>query len=275
MSIGGLILISFVDPIAKTNTEVEMIKNAIQEKLESGEVVVNAWLWFGDSFAAEIMAAQGFDSVTLDLQHGLIGLHEAVTMLQAISSQPVVPLVRVQSNDSGWIMKMLDAGALGIICPMISTREECERFVAACRYPPVGVRSFGPSRCNARYGADYADFANDSILTFAMIETRLALENLEDILSTPGLDAVYVGPNDLALALGYPPSQDSIEPEVIEAIDRIVTTAIRYKISPGIACPSGEVARRRVKEGYRFVSPGNQAGMMAAAARTAIECVRG
>lgn len=248
-----------------------MIKSRVREVWKEGGVAINAWLWFGDSFSAEIMAGEAFDSVTVDLQHGLIDLHAAVTMLQAISIRPATtPIARVQSNDPGSVMKLLDAGALGIVCPMISSRAECETFVAACRYPPQGVRSFGPSRCLVRYGADYVREADEAVITFAMIETRQALDQLDEILSVEGLDAVYVGPNDLAMALGYPPSQDSSEPEIVEAIALIASTAKKHGVIPGIACPSGAVARQRINQGFRFVTPGNQANLMAAAARAAI-----
>jgi 4-hydroxy-2-oxoheptanedioate aldolase len=246
------------------------MRNNVRAAWAKGQAAVNGWLWFPDSFAAEILAAQGFDSVTVDMQHGLIDRGDSVALLQAIATQNVTALARVQANIPGDIMKLLDAGALGIICPMVSTRAEAEAFVAACRYPPQGNRSFGPSACITRYGADYVERANDQVLAFAMIETREALANLDDILSVPGLDGVYVGPNDLALSLGYPASQDSTEKEIVDAIATIAAKAHQHGVVPGIACPSGAVARKRIAQGFRFVTPGNQAALMAAAAKAAV-----
>lgn len=246
------------------------IINRVREKLARGEAALNGWLWFPDSFAAEITAAQGYDSVTVDMQHGLIDRGDTVSLFQAIATQGVTAMARVQSNDAGDIMKLLDAGALGIICPMVSTRAQSESLVSACRYPPRGSRSFGPSACITRYGQNYVAEADASVMAFAMIETREALANLDEILSVDGLDGVYVGPNDLALSLGYGASQDSKEPEIVAAIAMIAEKAIRHGIIPGIACPSGEVARRRIEQGFRFVTPGNQASLLAAAARAAV-----
>ena len=129
------------------------------------------------------MAAQGWDSLTIDLQHGLIDYQVAVGMLQAISGGPTTPLVRIPWLDPAIIMKLLDAGAYGVICPMINSAEETERFVAACRYPPAGIRSFGPLRARLYAGSDYFKEANRTILAIAMIETHSALEHLDEILS--------------------------------------------------------------------------------------------
>lgn len=250
------------------------IRNTLREAWARGEPAVNGWLWFPDPFAAEITAAQGYDSVTIDMQHGLIDRGDCVALLQAIATQGVTALARVQSNDAGDIMKLLDAGVLGVICPMVSTRAQCEAFVSACRYPPRGQRSFGPSACYTRYGQDYVSHADDAVLTLAMIETCEALENLDDICSVKGLDGLYVGPNDLCLSLGYKASQDSAEPEVVAAIKSIREAAERHGLVPGIACPSAAVARKRIAEGFRFVTPGNQGYLLASAARAAVEEAR-
>ena len=251
-----------------------MIPNKVRAAWAEGRAAVNGWLWFPDSFAAEIFSAQGFDSVTVDMQHGLIDRGDSVACMQAIATQGVTALVRVQANIPGDIMKALDAGALGIICPMVSTRAEAEALVSACRYPPRGSRSFGPSACITRYGADYVAEADGAVMAFAMIETRAALANLDEILAVPGLDGVYVGPNDLALALGYPATQDSSEPEIVDAIATIAAKAKAHGVVPGIACPSGAVAKKRVQQGFTFVTPANQASLMAGAAKAAVAEVR-
>ena len=148
------------------------------------------------------MAHAGFDSLTVDMQHGLSHFESAVPMFQAISTTDTVPLARVPWNEPGIIMKLLDAGCYGIICPMINSADEAAAFVGACRYPPHGYRSYGPTRAALYAGADYAAHANEEVLTLAMIETKAGLENLEAIVQTPGLDAVYVGPADLSQSLG-------------------------------------------------------------------------
>jgi 4-hydroxy-2-oxoheptanedioate aldolase len=232
-----------------------MRKNGVRDIWASGGKVVNGWLGIPSSFSAEVMANADLDSLTIDMQHGIVEYQTAVTMLQGISTTNVTPLVRVPWNDPIPIMKMLDAGAYGIICPMVNTREECEKFVRACRYAPAGYRSFGPARAAIYGGADYASEANSSVITLAMIETAEAMENLEDIMSVEGLDAVYVGPTDLSISLGHAPGTKgaSLEPvadNVIAAIDEILATAAKKGIKTGIQCTSGEGVRDKFQKGF-------------------------
>ena len=180
-----------------------MRPNRLREIWQEGGAAVNGWLQLPHGFAAEVMAAQGWDSLTVDMQHGPVGYDVALTMLQALSASDVTPLARVPWNEPGIIMKMLDAGCYGIICPMVNSAEEARRFVGACRYPPKGYRSFGPTRVSFYAGSDYAQHANDTVIALAMIETAQAIENLDAILDTPGLDGVYIGPADLSQSLGY------------------------------------------------------------------------
>ena len=156
-----------------------MRENALKNLMSKDLPALNGWLCLPASFSAEVMAAQGWDSLTIDLQHGLIDYQVAVGMLQAISGGRATPLVRIPWLDPAIIMKVLDAGAYGVICPMINSAEETERFVAACRYPPAGIRSFGPLRARVYAGSDYFKEANRTILAIAMIETRSALEQLD------------------------------------------------------------------------------------------------
>lgn len=231
-----------------------MLRNSAKVKLKRGSPVVNGWLHIPSSLSAEAMAHAGFDTLTLDLQHGPIEFGTALTMLQAISSTPTVPLARAPWNEPGIIMKLLDAGCYGVICPMISTREQCEAFVATCRYPPHGVRSFGPTRVQLHAGADYAEHANDEVLTFAMIETAEALRNLDDIMSVPGLDAVYVGPADLSQSLGGAPGADWEEGPVVEALSKIVGAAHEHGVIAGIHTVSTSYAQKMTRLGYKFVT---------------------
>lgn len=242
-----------------------MRPNVLRQLKATGKPIVNAWLSIGSSYSAEIVAHGGYDSVTVDCQHGMMGFDVALTMLQAISTTSAIPLVRPSRNDPAEIMRWLDAGAYGLICPMISTRAEAETFVAACRYPPVGNRSFGPSRGLLYGGPDYAAHANDAILTLGMIETAEGLANLDAIVATPGLDGIYVGPNDLALALRRDPKAESDDPIMTEAIERIRTaTSVAGKIA-GIFCSGGPGAARRWREGFDLLTPGNDAMLLKAA----------
>ena len=174
-----------------------MRKNNVKEIWKNGKAVINGWLAIPNSFSAEIMSHENWDSLTIDIQHGLNDYSTSISMLQAISTTEKVPLARVPWNEPGIIMKMLDAGTYGIICPMINTKEECEKFVKACRYAPQGYRSVGPLRASIYGGQDYIQNANNEILTMAMIESKEAVKNLDEILSVKGLDAIYIGPADL------------------------------------------------------------------------------
>jgi 4-hydroxy-2-oxoheptanedioate aldolase len=231
-----------------------MRENGIRRIWAGGGNVVNGWLAIPSPVSAELMAHAGWDSLCVDLQHGAIDYQVAVTMLQAISTTATVPLVRVPWNDPAIIGKLLDAGAYGVICPMVNSRAEAEAFVGACRYAPQGYRSVGPLRATLYGGADYVAQANNTILTLAMIETRQAIQNLEEILATPGLDAVYVGPSDLSVSMGHSAGFDPEFPDVLEAILRIPEAAKRHGVIPGIHVGSVAYGTRMYAAGFRFTS---------------------
>src|SRR5712691_11848578 len=167
------------------------------------------------------------------MQHGLVGYQVAVTMLHAISTTDTVPLVRVPWNEPGIIMKALDAGAYGVIVPMVNSRAEAEAAVAACRYALRGIRSYGPIRAPYYAGRDYFAHADETVLCIVMIETKEAVDKLDDILSVPGVDAAYIGPADLSVSLGLPPASDHDEPLFADAIERILDTCRRHNVVPG------------------------------------------
>jgi 4-hydroxy-2-oxoheptanedioate aldolase len=231
-----------------------MRENLLKTLWQQDGSAVNGWLSLPATFSAEVMAHQGWDSLTIDLQHGLIDYQSAVGMLQAISTTRTVPLVRVPWRDPAIIMKVLDAGAYGVICPMINSAAEAREFVAACRYPPAGIRSCGPIRANVYAGADYISKANQTIITMAMIETRAGLDDLDEILSLEGLDAIYVGPADLSIALGYEPQIDPTAEEVVQSIEHIVARARKAKIVAGIHTGSTANAQKMIRLGYQFVT---------------------
>ena len=251
-----------------------MRPNTIRQIWQRGDAVVNGWLSIPSAFAAEVMAHQGFDSLTVDMQHGVVDYQVAVTMLQAISTTPVIPLARVPWRDPAWVMKILDAGAYGIVCPMVNTRAEAEQLVAICRYPPRGYRSWGPVRASLYAGADYGDRANDEIIVMPMIETAEALKNLDDILSVPGIDAVYVGPSDLSLALGGTPRLDQTDPAVVRAQQQIVAACRRHGVVAGIHNATAAYALEMIAAGYQFVTLASDTRLLAAKAADEVAVVR-
>jgi 4-hydroxy-2-oxoheptanedioate aldolase len=252
-----------------------MRPNKLREIWARGGAVVNGWLAIANSFSAENMAHQGWDSLTIDLQHGVVDYAGMVPMLQAISTTPTVPVVRVPWLEPGIIMKTLDAGAYGVICPMVNTRADAEKLVAYTHYAPQGTRSFGPVRALLYGGADYPQHANDTIVVFAMIETSQALENLDDILATPGLDAVYIGPSDLSLALGCKPTFDDLDPKAAEAVQHILARAKAHGVVAGIHNGTPEAALKRIGMGFQFVTISSDARLMAAGAQQIVNTMRG
>jgi 4-hydroxy-2-oxoheptanedioate aldolase len=251
-----------------------MRENRIRSIWKSGGAVVNGWLAIPSVFSAETMAHQGWDSLTIDLQHGVVDYQAAVSMLTAVSTTPTVPVVRVPWLEPGILMKMLDAGAYGLICPMINTREDAQKLVAYTHYAPRGTRSFGPVRALLYGGADYPQHANDTIVTFAMIETRQALDNLDSILSVEGLDAIYIGPSDLSLALGCKPAFDDVDPPVAQAIDHILARAKAHGLVAAIHNGTPEAALARIDKGFQFVTISSDARLMAAGAQQVVAKMR-
>jgi len=251
-----------------------MRPNALRALWQSGGAAVNGWLAIANSFSAETMAHQGWDSLTIDLQHGVVDYQTMVTMLQAISTTATVPIVRVPWLEPGILMKTLDAGAYGVICPMVNSREDAQKLVAYTHYAPRGTRSFGPVRALLYGGADYPQHANDTIVTFAMIETAAALENLDEILSVEGLDAIYIGPSDLSLALGCTPTFDDLDPRAAEAVEHILARAKAHGVVAGIHNGTTEAALKRIAKGFQFVTVGSDARLMAAGAQGVMSRMR-
>ena len=251
-----------------------MRPNNLRTLWQANRPAVNGWLAVGNSFSAEVMAHQGWDTLTIDMQHGVIDYAAMVTMLQAISTTATVPVVRVPWLEPGIIMKSLDAGAYAIICPMVNTREDAQKLVAYSHYAPRGSRSFGPVRANLYGGADYPVHANDTIVTFAMIETAQALDNLDEILSVEGLDAVYIGPSDLSLALGCTPQFDDVDPPVAQAIAHILARAKAHGVRAGVHNGRTDVARARIAKGFDFVTVSSDARILMAGSQQILKDMR-
>ena len=254
-----------------------MIKNGLKRLWADGKPAINGWLSIGNSFSAEIMAAQGYDSVTADIQHGVVDYADAVKMFQAARATETTLMARVPWLDPGIIMKVLDGGAYGVICPMINNRQEAERLVSYVRYPPKGTRSFGPTRANFSAGGGYAAEANDEIICLAMIETAAAMDNLDDIVSTPGLDGVYIGPADLTLGVTngrLAPGFDREEPEMVEAIQRILSAAKSAGIRAALHCGTPEYAAKAIGWGFDLTTISSDVRLLAAAASTSVTRAR-
>jgi 4-hydroxy-2-oxoheptanedioate aldolase len=251
-----------------------MRENRVKRMWAAGEPALGGWLTVPSSFSAEIFARAGFDWITVDMQHGIVDYQAAVTMLQAISITDTVPFVRVPWNEPGIIMKSLDAGAYGVIIPMINSRAEAEAAVAACRYAPRGVRSYGPVRAALYAGRDYFAHADDEVLCIAMVETAEAVGKLDDILSVPGVDAVYIGPSDLSVSLGLPPAYDHDDEKFAGAIERIVAACGKHNVVPGIHAGGPAVARKRIEQGFLMIEMCDDAGSLARSAAGDLKALR-
>ena len=251
-----------------------MRANRVREIWQTGGAVINGWCGIPSGFSAEIMAHMGWDSLVVDTQHGVVGYETMVAMLQGISTTAVTPMVRVPWNNPADVMKALDAGAYGIICPMINSRVECEAFVGACRYAPRGYRSSGPIRATLYGGPDYHAKANDVVVAMAMIETTQALENLEAILSTPGLDGIYVGPSDLSITMGHSPGLDRTEEDVIAAYKKILAGCKRNGVRPGIHTGSAAYAKRMIEMGFQFTTLLGDARLLTMAGQQVVQEMR-
>jgi len=261
-------------PIQQTKAQNTMRENRIRTLWAEGKPVLNGWLHIPSMWSAEVMANQGWDSLVVDMQHGMMSMETAIQMLQAISITDTVPMARVNWNTPGDIMRLLDAGAYGIICPMIDTREQCEAFVGACRYPPMGYRSLGPTRARVYAGADYADHANETIITFAMIETQEAYDNRDEIMSVEGLDGVFVGIGDLRLSMTGSAGFTSSDDVVNKALDDILESAQKHNIQAGLFTVDPNFAVAMLKRGYSFVTVKTDSMMLQEAASGVVNTVR-
>ena len=228
--------------------------NRVIDKLNNNQCLINGWLSINNSFTAEAMGKMGWDTITIDMQHGQNDYLSSISMIQALSNSESVPFVRVPWSEPGIIMRMLDLGTLGIIAPMINTKEDCEKFVSYCYYPPVGQRSFGPMRALLHYGKEYFNLANTNILSFAMIETQEAINNLDAILSIKHLSGVYIGPADMSSSYGLPPKFDVTEDPVISNIHKIIKKVKEHGKIAGIHNGTTAYAKKMIDIGYNLVT---------------------
>jgi 4-hydroxy-2-oxoheptanedioate aldolase len=248
--------------------------NDLRSAFAAGRSAVNGWVSSASPLAAETLSHAGFDCITVDLQHGMFGVDGAIALIHAVGSGPAMPMARCPSLDPTVIGKLLDAGAYGIICPSVDTADQAAALVAACRYPPTGRRSFGPARGLLYGGPDYVAHADETVLVWAMVESVESVANLDAILAVPGLDGVFIGPNDLALSMGHAPGGAQPVPPVAAAIERIRVTARSAGVRTGIFCASAELAARMIADGWDLVTPGNDMSILASAAAQRVATAR-
>ena len=249
--------------------------NPLKRVWAEGRTAFGLWVAMPGSFGAELIAGAGFDYVCVDRQHGLVDYASMVPMFQAIGAAGAAPIARVLSNDPYEIMKVLDAGALGIIVPLVDNATEAERAVAACRYPPHGNRSYGPIRASHVIGSRDPEELAGEVLCIVMVETREGLERVEEIAATPGLDGIYVGPADLALSLGLSPTTRVTEPEHVEAVSEIKGACRQHGIVAGVQASSGEWARKHAEAGFDMVTVATDASLLRDATRQELAAARG
>lgn len=254
------------------NTNVGYALITPAEQLRSGGTAFGLWLFLPGQTAAERLARTGYDYLGIDLQHGLLDFGEALQILTALATADVPGLVRVPGNEAWLIGKVLDAGAAGVIVPMVNTAAEAEAAVAACRYPPAGVRSFGPMRARMYFGGDTREVDN-RIARVVMIETAEGLANVRQIASISGVDALYVGPSDLSIALGFQPGTAPTE-AFDSALDEVLAAAHDAGIAAGIQCPNASVAASYLARGFRLVTVTSDANLLFDGAERALRDIR-
>ncbi len=227
-----------------------MSSNMLKKRLQAGKACVNAWLAIPSGFSAEVMAQCGWDSVTVDMQHGVQDYQSMVACFQAMDKHPVTPLVRVPWNEPGIVGKVLDGGAWGVICPMVNNAAEAKALASYALYPPKGKRSNGPIRAGA-YGSatPYQKTANDEVLIIPMIETQEAIDNIDAILDVPGISGIYVGPSDLGLSLGLEPRLDREEPQVLKIYEKLLAACKKRGQFAGIHNGTASLRRQGVRHG--------------------------
>src|SRR5918994_849253 len=252
-----------------------MATNPLREIWAENRTAFGLWSVVPGTIGAEILAKAGTDYVCVDQQHGVIDYGSMVPMFQVIRGGGAAPITRVLSNDPFLIMKALDAGAWAVIVPLVGSAGDAARAVSACRYPPRGVRSFGPVRAATVIGSRDPEELGSEVLCLVMVETREALERVDEIAATPGVDGLYIGPSELTISLGLPPTLEVTEGEHVEAVRRIREACHEHGIAAGIHCPSGEWARRHAEAGFDLVTVATDAPLLREAARRQLTAARG
>jgi 4-hydroxy-2-oxoheptanedioate aldolase len=251
-----------------------MSARTLQQRWREGERTFGFWCCLAGQFAPEVAAARGAAYVCIDRQHGAIGSSALTPMFQAVEAGGAAPLCRVASNDAHPITQALDAGAVGVIVPMVESAEDARRFVDLSTYPPRGRRSFAGMRATVSRGTtDPATL--DDVARIAMIETRAGLDRVAEIAAVDGIDAIYIGPSDLALALGLPLGAQRDDPRFVEAVATIVAACRANGLAAGMHCESGEVAARYAAEGFDMLTVGSDVGLLGQGVSSAFAAAHG
>jgi 4-hydroxy-2-oxoheptanedioate aldolase len=246
----------------------------LRELWDGGEPTLGGWCAIPSTFSAELIGRAGFDWVCVDTQHGLIGYDQMVLMLQALSATNTPTFVRVPWNEPAEIMKALDAGANGVLVPMVNSADEARRAVGACRYAPEGYRSWGPIRASLLRPGFAPENANREVVCAVMVETRAAVEQLDEILAVPGIDAVFVGPNDLAVSVGALPAYEPKEPEHRRLIEAILSGCVEKGIVAGVYCGGVEMVKQWREKGFKMLAVTNDAVLLRTAAANLVQSAR-
>jgi 4-hydroxy-2-oxoheptanedioate aldolase len=248
--------------------------NRVKQAWSSARPAFGFWSTIPDAFAVELIAGLDLDYICVDQQHGVIGYASMVSMVRTIESAGATPIVRVPNNEPWMLMRILDAGALGVIVPMVNDAAEAARAVSACRFPPEGARSYGPIRASSVVGSKDPEALANEVLCMVQIETLEGLRNVEEIAATPGLDGIYIGPADLALGLGLPLDLGSGKAEHAEAIERVREACQKNGIAAGLHGTSGESAREYAEQGFSIVNVAVDYLLLPAAVRQEVDKAR-
>lgn len=255
-----------------------MRPNSVKRALKEGKPSVGTWLSLGSIVAARFMARTGFSWLTVDIEHSLVDWETATHIFAAVADAGCVPLGRVPANRHDHIKRVLDNGAYGVVVPMVNSRAEAEQAVAACLYPPRGNRSVGGNVHALNFAAtanEYYDRVDDEVLIILQCEHIKAVEDADKIFSVPGIDAIFVGPNDLAASMrgkdGKPPSAQATK----EAMDHILATCKKHKVAAGVHCGSADEVNLRAEEGWQFMAITSELKMMLTGAAAEVKKLAG
>jgi len=235
-----------------------LLKNELKRRLKAGEKTLGLWITLQDPIVTELLSDAGFDWFVFDTEHSPMEIHQAQTLMQAMKG-PTTPIIRVDWNDPVPVKRALDVGAYGVVIPWVNSKEEAKKAVAACKYPPQGMRGCGPRRCSF-FDRDYLETANAETLVVVQIETREAVNNLEEIASVEGVDVLFIGPTDLSTSYGYLGRPEN--PDVQKAIDRILAVAKASGVASGIYGGGGKSLLDRYNEGFQFIAVGGDLSLL-------------